>query len=168
MSINKVILVGNVGGDPEVRHLDENSAVANFSVATSERGFTTRDGREIPERTEWHRIVAWRGLAKLTESYIRKGTQLYIEGKLQTRQYTTKEGQERYTTEVVADVIQLLGRKSDNPGNTGAPLSTSQPAPAARPTPQARVTPPAAQTPVQPNVDTTFQSSDDVEDDLPF
>lgn len=171
MSINKVILVGNVGGDPEVRHLDENSAVANFSLATTERAFKTRDGREIPEKTEWHRIVAWRGLAKIAESYIRKGTQLYIEGKLQTRQYTTKEGQERYTTEIVADTIQLLGRKADNPGSAGAPLQTPQSQQPITNAPQqfsnAPQQPPQ-QNPVQPNVDTAFQSSDDVEDDLPF
>jgi single-strand DNA-binding protein len=112
--INKVILVGNVGKDPDVRYFDNNEGVANFPLATTERGFTTRDGKEIPERTEWHNITAWRGLAKVAESYVRKGTQLYIEGKLRTRSYE-QDGVTKYTTEVIADTLKLLGRKSDNP-----------------------------------------------------
>jgi len=112
--INKVILLGNVGRDPEVRYFDNDQAVANFSIATTERAFKTRDGQEIPERTEWHNIVAWRGLAKLSENYIKKGMQLYVEGKLRTRSYDDANGVKKYTTEIVADVIQLLGRKSDN------------------------------------------------------
>jgi len=110
MSINKVILVGNVGRDPEVRYLDKNVAVANFSLATTERGYTMQNRTQVPERTEWHNIVAWRGLAELSEKYIRKGSQLYVEGKLQTRSWE-KEGIKRYTTEIVAEVIQLLGRR---------------------------------------------------------
>jgi single-strand DNA-binding protein len=112
MSVNKVILVGNVGKDPEVRYLDKNVAVANFTLATTERGYKTASGIEVPERTEWHNIVAWRGLADLSEKYIKKGSQLYIEGKLQTRSWE-KDGIKRYTTEIVADVIQLLGRRAD-------------------------------------------------------
>ena len=115
MSVNKVILVGNVGKDPEVRHFENDGAVANFPLATTERGFTARNGQEIPERTEWHNIVVWRGLAKVVESYVKKGTQLYIEGKMRTRSYDDKDGNKRYTTEVYADSLQLLGRKSDNP-----------------------------------------------------
>ena len=84
MSVNKVILVGNVGKDPEVRYLEKNVAVANFTLATTERGFTMQNGTQVPERTEWHNIVAWRGLAELAEKYIRKGAHLYIEGKIQT------------------------------------------------------------------------------------
>lgn len=112
MSVNKVILVGNVGRDPEVKYLDRNVAVANFPLATTERGYKTASGTEVPERTEWHNIVAWRGLAELSEKYIKKGSQLYIEGKLQTRSWE-KDGIKRYTTEIVADVIQLLGRRAD-------------------------------------------------------
>lgn len=118
MSVNKVILVGNVGKDPEVRYLDNDVAVANFTLATTERGFTSRDGQTIPDRTEWHNIVAWRGLAKLAENYIKKGTQIYIEGKIRNRSYDDKDGIKRYITEIFADNIQLLGRKSDN--NTSA------------------------------------------------
>ena len=110
MSINKVILVGNVGRDPETRYLDKNVAVSSFSLATTERGYTTQSGTQVPERTEWHNIVAWRGLAELAEKYIRKGSQLYVEGKLQTRSWE-KDGIKRYTTEIVAETIQLLGRR---------------------------------------------------------
>jgi len=113
MSVNKVILVGNVGKDPEVRYLEKNLAVANFTLATTERGYTTQSGIQVPERTEWHNIVAWRGLAELAEKYIRKGSQLYIEGKIQTRSWE-KDGIKRYTTEIFADTIQLLGKKPEN------------------------------------------------------
>jgi len=119
MSVNKVILVGNVGKDPEVRYLEKNLAVANFTLATTERGYTTQSGIQVPERTEWHNIVAWRGLAELAEKYIRKGSQLYIEGKIQTRSWE-KDGIKRYTTEIFADTIQLLGKKPDST----EPLST--------------------------------------------
>ena len=113
MSVNKVILVGNVGKDPEVRYLEKNLAVANFTLATTERGYTTQSGIQVPERTEWHNIVAWRGLAELAEKYIRKGSQLYIEGKIQTRSWE-KDGIKRYTTEIFADTIQLLGKKPED------------------------------------------------------
>ncbi|ADQ81048.1 single-strand binding protein [Paludibacter propionicigenes WB4] len=119
MSVNKVILVGNVGKDPEVRYLEKNLAVANFTLATTERGYTTQSGIQVPERTEWHNIVAWRGLAELSEKYIRKGSQLYIEGKIQTRSWE-KDGIKRYTTEIFADTIQLLGKKPEST----EPLST--------------------------------------------
>ncbi|WP_010663232.1 single-stranded DNA-binding protein [Marinilabilia salmonicolor] len=125
--INKVILVGNVGKDPDVRYFDNNKGVANFTLATTERGFTTRDGRQIPERTDWHNVTVRRGLVKVAESYIKKGTQLYVEGKLRTRSYE-QDGVTKYVTEVIADTVKLLGRKSDNPavddnsysGNSGA------------------------------------------------
>ncbi len=131
MSVNKVILVGNVGKDPEVRYLDNDVAVANFSLATTERGYTGRDGQTVPDRTEWHNIVAWRGLAKVVESYVKKGTQLFIEGKIRTRSYDDKDGNKRYMTEVYADNLQLLGRKADNPASSeqaGGMTSAPQPA----------------------------------------
>lgn len=112
MSVNKVILVGNVGKDPDVRYLDKNVAVANFPLATTERAYTMQNGTQVPERTEWHNIVAWRGLAELAEKYIRKGSQLYVEGKLQTRSWE-KDGIKRYTTEIYADTIQFLGKRPD-------------------------------------------------------
>ena len=112
MSVNKAILVGHVGKDPEVRYLEKNVAVANFSLATTDRAYTMQNGTQVPERTEWHNIVAWRGLAELAEKYIRKGTQLYIEGKIQTRSYE-KDGIKRYVTEIYADNIQCLDRKPE-------------------------------------------------------
>ena len=113
MSVNKVILVGNVGKDPEVRYLEKNVAVANFSLATTDKAYTTQSGVQVPERTEWHNIVAWRGLAELAEKYIRKGSHLYIEGKIQTRSWE-KDGVKRSTIDILADNIQLLGKKPDN------------------------------------------------------
>ena len=122
MSVNKVILVGNVGKDPEVRYLEKNVAVANFTLATTERGYTTQSGTQVPDRTEWHNIVAWRGLAELSEKYIKKGSQIYVEGKIQTRQWE-KDGVKRYTTEIYADTIQLLGKKPDSAEATGSVAS---------------------------------------------
>ena len=112
MSVNKVILVGNVGKDPEVRYLEKDLAVAKFPLATSERARTLQNGTQIPEKTEWHNIVAWRGLAELSEKYIRKGTQIYVEGKIQNRSWE-KDGVKQYITEILVDSIQLLGKKPD-------------------------------------------------------
>ena len=114
MSVNKVILVGNVGKDPEVRYVESNVAVANFPLATSERGYTSRSGAQIPERTEWHNIVLWRGLAEVAEKYVKKGTQLYIEGKLRTRSWTDNNNVVRYTTEIFADNMEILSRRDSN------------------------------------------------------
>ncbi len=122
MSVNKAILVGNVGRDPEVRYLEKGVAVANFSLATTERGFTMQNGTEVPDRTEWHNIVVWRGLAELAEKYIRKGSKLYVEGKLQTRSWE-KDGVKRYTTEVVAENIQFLDSKRSD-GNDANPVES--------------------------------------------
>ena len=113
MSVNKVILVGNVGKDPEVRYLEKDVAVANFPLATSERAYSLQNGTQVPERTEWHNIVAWRGLADICEKYVKKGMQLYIEGKIQTRSWE-KDGIKRYSTEIYAETIQLLGKKPDS------------------------------------------------------
>ncbi len=113
MSVNKVILVGHVGKDPDIRYIEKNLAVANFALATTERAYTLQNGTQVPEKTEWHNIVAWRGLATTAEKYIRKGTQLYIEGKIQTRNWE-KDGVKRYTTEIIAETIQLLGSRKDS------------------------------------------------------
>src|SRR5690606_7803003 len=117
--INKVILVGHLGKDPEIRHLDGNVTVASFPLATSE--MYNKDGRRV-EQTEWHNIVMWRGLAEVAAKYLFKGKLVYIEGKLRTRTYEDKEGIRRYTTEVVADNFTLLGRRSDfeAPSGSGA------------------------------------------------
>lgn len=122
MSVNKVILVGHVGKDPEVRYLDKNVAVANFTLATTEKGFTMQNGTQVPDRTEWHNIVAWRGLAEISEKYIRKGSQLYIEGKIQTRSWE-KDGIKRYTTEIYVENLQLLGKKQDSGDAHAAPVA---------------------------------------------
>jgi single-strand DNA-binding protein len=113
MSVNKVILVGNVGKDPEVRYLEKDLAVAKFTLATSDRARTLQNGTQIPERTEWHNIVAWRGLAEIAEKYIRKGSQLYVEGKIQTRTWE-KDGVKHYITEILAETINLLGKRPEH------------------------------------------------------
>lgn len=109
MSFNKVLLIGNVGRDPEVRHLEGGSAVANFTLATSER-FKDKNGA-TQDITEWHNIVCWRNLAELSEKYIRKGSQIFVEGKIRTRNWTDQTGNKRYTTEILADNIRLLDKK---------------------------------------------------------
>lgn len=114
MSVNKVILVGNVGKDPEVRHLDSGVAVASFPLATSE-SYTAKNGEKVTT-TEWHNIVLWRGLAEVAEKYVTKGRQLYIEGKIRSRSYDDKDGNKRYVTEIYGDTMVLLGSKSDNHG----------------------------------------------------
>lgn len=122
MSVNKVILIGNVGRDPEMKYFDNDVAKANFTLATSERGYTTAGGTQVPERTEWHNIVCWRGLAQIAEKFVKKGTLLYVEGKIRSRSYDDQNGVKRYITEVVADNLELLSRKSgsmesENGGN---------------------------------------------------
>ncbi|WP_084555865.1 single-stranded DNA-binding protein [Alkaliflexus imshenetskii] len=155
--VNKVILIGNVGKDPEIRYFDNDQAVANFTLATTERGFKTRDGQDVPERTEWHNVVAWRGLAKVVESYVKKGTQLYVEGKLRTRTYDDTNGVKRYVTEIVADSLNLLGRR---------PLGDGESAPMT----QAAAAPVPPKQPVQNSGnESPFLSGDNgPEDDLPF
>lgn len=147
MSVNKVILLGNVGADPEIRHLDNNVKVANLRMATSET-YTAKNGEKVTT-TEWHSVVLWRGLAELAEKYIRKGRQIYVEGRLRTRSWDDKEGQKRYTTEIFGDVVQLLGPRdtqpdSGNSNNQERGVNTAEP-------------------PVQ---DADF--ADQPEDDLPF
>ena len=114
--INKVILVGHLGKDPEVRHLEGGVSVASFPLATSET--YNKDGRKI-EQTEWHNIVMWRGLADVASKYLQKGKLVYIEGKLRTRSFEDKEGHKKYTTEVVAENFTMLGRKSDFENGNG-------------------------------------------------
>ena len=127
MSVNKVILIGNVGKDPDVRYLENNVCVANFTLATTERGYTTQSGIQIPDKTEWHNIVVWRGLAEIAEKYVRKGTQLYIEGKIRTRSWEDQNKIRRYTTEIYVDNMELLGRRDGQSSPRSAPvMSQSQ------------------------------------------
>ncbi len=114
MSVNKVILVGNLGKDPELRYTPSGTPVATFSLATSER-YKDKSGQQ-QEKTEWHNIVAWRGLAEICGKFLHKGKQVYIEGKIQTRSYDDKDGNKRYMTEIVADNMQMLGRAGDEGG----------------------------------------------------
>ena len=112
--VNKVILIGNLGIDPEVRTLESGVKVARLSVATSE-SYTNREGVKV-EQTEWHSITLWRQLAEVAEKYLSKGNKVYIEGKLRTRSYTDKEGIEKYTTEIIADNMQMLGGSGSDSG----------------------------------------------------
>ena len=199
MALNKVMLIGNVGNDPEVRYLESNpqnpatnAKVASFRLATTER-FRDRNG-ELRENTEWHSIVVWRNNADIVEKYVHKGSQVYIEGKLRTRQWTDQTGNKRYTTEVIADSIQLLGKRPDGdqqqPGGyqggysaapqgggyagpgygatAAAPVAApaAPVAPVAAPTPQA-----AAPAAPQPQVSPDYQGplpAAEPSDDLPF
>lgn len=119
MSVNKVILVGNLGKDPEVRYTPSGTAVASFSLATTER-YKDKDGK-AQEKTEWHNIIAWRQLAEICGKYLHKGKQVFIEGKIQTRSYDDRDGNKRYVTEIVADQMQMLGTagsgENQNSGN---------------------------------------------------
>jgi len=121
-SVNKVILVGHLGKDPELRYLEGNVSVVSFPLATSET--FNKDGKKV-EQTEWHNIVMWRGLADVAAKYLSKGRLVYIEGKLRTRSYEDKEGIRRYTTEIVAESFNLLGRRSDFEGPSNTSQTTS-------------------------------------------
>ena len=153
MALNKVMLIGNVGQDPEVRYLESNpqnpgnnAKVASFRLATTER-FRDRNG-EPRENTEWHNIVVWRSQADVVEKFVRKGSQIYVEGKLRTRSWTDQTGAKRYTTEVVADNIQLLGRPGRRPAAGRLPAAAGLPAGAGPPgLPAARLRPRRARSP---------------------
>lgn len=123
--VNKVIIVGNLGRDPEVRHTPTGAQVCNFPVATSE-SYTDRNTNERREMTEWHNVVVWRRLAEVAEKYLKKGSQVYIEGKIRTRSWDDENGQKRYATEIIGDVLQLLGRAADNPGYQGGSNASAQ------------------------------------------
>ena len=108
MSLNKVMLIGNVGQEPVVRYLDTGVCVATFSLATTERGYTLQNGTQVPERTEWHNIVVWRKQAEFVEKYVHKGDRLFVEGKIQSRSYDDKQGVRRYVVEIMTENIDLL------------------------------------------------------------
>ncbi|HMM03330.1 MAG: single-stranded DNA-binding protein [Dysgonomonas sp.] len=152
MSVNKVILIGNVGKDPDVKYFDNGSVVANFTLATTERGYTAANGTQIPDRTEWHNIVCWRGLAKVAEQFVKKGTQVYVEGKIRSRTYDDANGMKRYVNEIYADNLELLGSRRREGGDANENMPYSQP---------------ANETYQSPN---SYNSSNNIseEDDLPF
>jgi single-strand DNA-binding protein len=171
-SVNKVILIGNLGKDPEVRYLPSGSAICNITLATS-RQWKDKTSGERQEETEWHRVALFDRLAEIAGEYLKKGRPVYIEGRLKTRKWTDKEGQERYTTEIIADQMQLLGGREGGIGGTGGAgggasgagggmgedgggAAAARSAPAPRPAPAGK---PAAKSP------TGF---DDMDDDIPF
>lgn len=144
--MNKVILKGNCGQDPKITTFQDGGKVAQFTLATTERGYKTSDGRDIPEQTEWHNIVVRRtGLAGVCEQYVKKGSPLLISGKIQTRTYTDNSGQTRYVTEIIVEDMELLGQKREQ-----------APAPAPEPTranPFPTTPPPGGYSPIDPNDD---------------
>ena len=127
MSVNKVILIGNAGRDPEVRYLDNGVAVATFTLATSERGYTLQNGTQVPERTEWHNLVFWRGLAQTVEKYVHKGDKLYIEGSIHSRSYDDQNGVRRTVVEIWVDNMEMLSRQQQ-PSQQPTQQPAAQPA----------------------------------------
>ncbi|MDR1918608.1 MAG: single-stranded DNA-binding protein [Tannerellaceae bacterium] len=173
MSLNKVILIGYVGKDPEVHYFDSGSAIANFSMATSERGYTLPNGTTVPERTEWHNIVVRREQVSFVEKWVRKGSGLYVEGKIRSRSYDDQAGVKRYVTEIHADRVEFFsfGSRSENAagqtnstqtssGQTTAPATPSQPQ---SKSPLQGVTTGAATPPLPPTA-----TDETGGDDLPF
>ena len=141
MSVNKVILIGNVGVEPEVRYYDSGQAVATLRLATTERGYTMQNGTQVPDRTEWHNVVVWNRLAQVVEKYVHKGDKLYIEGKIRSRSYDDQNGVKRYVVEIYADNMEML-------------------------TPRGSVQPPTQTAPVQQPAQQPL--ADNSSDDLPF
>ena len=161
------MLIGNVGRDPEVRYLEGNAKVATFTLATSER-FKDRNG-ELRENTEWHNIVAWRANADVAEKFIHKGTQIYVEGRLRTRSYTDQAGVKKFTTEIQADTIQLLGRRPDADGAPQQGGYPSQGGYQQRPAQPQGYSAPQPQSYAAPQQPSYSAPDDDVPgDDLPF
>jgi single-strand DNA-binding protein len=147
--VNKVILVGRLGKDPEVKHLESGTVMAKFSLATSEN-FKDRNGEKV-EQTEWHNIVVWRKLAEIAEKYLRKGSQVYIEGRIKTRTWDDQDGKKHYMTEIIADNFQMLSSKN-------APQQSGDPGPAE----------PAVAKEQKPANTAPDQSEQEKSDDLPF
>jgi single-strand DNA-binding protein len=149
-SVNKVILVGNLGKDPETRYMPNGDAVTNVVIATSE-SWKDKNSGEKKEATEWHRVVFFRKLAEIASQYLRKGSQVYIEGALKTRKWQNKDGQDQYTTEIVADEMRMLGSKGDRPSNDGGQGPHGD----------------SSEQPAQQNA-TTKSAEFDNDDDIPF
>lgn len=166
-SVNKVILVGNLGRDPEVRYLPSGDPVANVTIATSSK-FKGKDGNMV-EETEWHRVTFFGKLAEIVGQYLKKGRSIYVEGRIKTRKYTDKDGVEKYATDIIANEMQMLGSREGQGEPSGASDDEaygggaySRPAPASRPPAQAPVQRPA---PAQARAPSGF---DDMDDDIPF
>lgn len=164
--VNKVILVGNLGKDPEVRYTPGGSAVANVTIATSDQWKDKQTG-EQQERTEWHRVVFFNRLAEVVSEYVKKGQQIYIEGRIQTRKWQDQSGQDRWTTEIVANEMQMLGGRGGGGSGAGAGAGgfdqgMDQSAPQQRQAPQAKADGSQAKAPAQGG------AFDDFDDDIPF
>ena len=149
-SVNKVILIGNLGSDPELKYTPSGAAVTNFNVATNEV-WNDKDGNK-QERTEWHRVVLWRKLAEIAGEYLKKGSKVYLEGRLQTRSWEDKDGVKRYTTEVVADNMTMLDAKSED-GDSSSGVSSA---------------PPPSEAPAAADSGAPAAADSGAEDDLPF
>ncbi len=154
--INKAILIGNLGNDPDIRYTASGTAIANISLATAE-SWRDKESGEQQERTEWHRVVFFGRLAEIVGEYLRKGSQVYVEGRIQTRKWQDKEGNDRYTTEVVANEMQMLGSRGGASANYNAPAN----APTNHPQNKAAPDKPAAASP-------NAAPADDFDDDIPF
>jgi len=155
-SVNKVILIGNLGRDPEVRYTPSGAAICNVTIATS-RNWKAKDSGEKMEETEWHRIVFYDRLAEIAGEYLKKGRPVYVEGRLKTRKWQDKDGVEKYTTEIIAEQMQLLGSREGMGG--GADEGGSRPAPAQRP---------AAGRPASAPASKSSTGFEDMDDDIPF
>ena len=151
--VNKVILIGNLGADPETRYTSSGTAITSLRIATSEQ-WTDKQSGERQERTEWHRVKLFGKLAEIAGEYLKKGSQVYVEGRLQTRKWQDKEGQEKYTTEIIADRMQMLGSRAGGGGGGGEP-------PPERERGAGAGGKPAGSAPAKKNVD-------DLDDDIPF
>lgn len=155
MSVNRVTLIGNVGRDPETKVFENDNQVTNFTLATTERGYTAANGTQIPDKTEWHNIVCWRGLSKIANQFIRKGSKVYIDGKIRSRSYDDQNGIKRYVYEIYVDNLELLDRKSDDGTSSTVPNQSTQKSSS------------VPKTEVPPIAPPDFSSGDDT-DDLPF
>lgn len=172
--VNKVILIGNLGRDPEIRYMPNGGAVANLALATSE-SWKDKNTGEQQEKTEWHRVVLFRRLAEIAGEYLKKGSKVYIEGKLQTKKWQDNQGQDRYTTEIVGDELQMLDSRGGNVGAgdggghyNSASASASASAPASAPRQQSTGNQSNNQPNNQPNNVPNMVPAGDFDDDIPF
>ena len=125
--MNKVMLIGNVGQEPDVRYFEQDQAVAQVRLATTERGYTLQNGTQVPDHTDWHNLVFYRQLAKIVERYVHKGDKLYVEGRIRYRMYDTQKGERRYVTEIYVDNMEMLTPKAQNTTSTPDTASESEP-----------------------------------------
>jgi len=168
-SVNKVILIGNLGRDPEVRYTPSGSAVCNVTLATT-RNWKSKESGEKVEETEWHRVVFYDRLAEIAGEYLKKGRSIYVEGRLKTRKWTDKDGAEKYTTEIIAQEMNMLGSREGMGGGSGGSEDdgggySERSAPAPRSAPASRPAPQAAARPAPQKSSTGF---DNMDDDIPF